>query len=379
MMKTTTSDLSIVPSATGIRHGCTVWGLNDIRPGTEAQVSGVAEKMHLPADAPFIVKKPTYTRAIRWPNIWPGLGVRIRKTELVAPWPDVAICSGRRAARALHYIKWRNPDTLTVRLTKPKDSPDRYDLLVFPTHDALPEKLARQLRRTRCEIIRHVFAPHRLTDAKYAAARDIWQPHFKEGDKRLVSVLVGGASKHAPFDVADAHTHMQHIRRAFPDAKLLVTTSRRSGLAVEEAVAQYIKPGDYYYRASLKDDPAQGDNPYLGLLACADAIVATADSVSMVSEAVFSRNPVYLVHSRDISGKYVNFSAQAVALGVAQMLPQEPVGALFVPNPATLDDPDIMDVAQLVANRIHAMLAMRRKQPPVGLLRGWLRFVGLPV
>ncbi|HYZ65087.1 MAG TPA: ELM1/GtrOC1 family putative glycosyltransferase, partial [Acetobacteraceae bacterium] len=38
----------------------------------------------------------------------------------------------------------------------------------------------------------------------------------------------------------------------------------------------------------------QGENPYFGLLALADAIVVTEDSVSMVSEAVATRAPVLL-------------------------------------------------------------------------------------
>jgi mitochondrial fission protein ELM1 len=38
----------------------------------------------------------------------------------------------------------------------------------------------------------------------------------------------------------------------------------------------------------------QGDNPYFGLLAMADVIVVTADSISMVSEAVATRAPVLL-------------------------------------------------------------------------------------
>ena len=37
-----------------------------------------------------------------------------------------------------------------------------------------------------------------------------------------------------------------------------------------------------------------GDNPYFGLLALADAIVVTEDSVSMVSEAVATAAPVLL-------------------------------------------------------------------------------------
>jgi mitochondrial fission protein ELM1 len=38
-----------------------------------------------------------------------------------------------------------------------------------------------------------------------------------------------------------------------------------------------------------------GENPYFGMLACADAILVTADSVSMVSEAVATSVPVYLL------------------------------------------------------------------------------------
>ena len=37
-----------------------------------------------------------------------------------------------------------------------------------------------------------------------------------------------------------------------------------------------------------------GDNPYFGMLALADAIVVTVDSVSMISEAVATAAPVML-------------------------------------------------------------------------------------
>jgi mitochondrial fission protein ELM1 len=39
----------------------------------------------------------------------------------------------------------------------------------------------------------------------------------------------------------------------------------------------------------------EGENPYFGMLASADAIIVTADSVSMVSEAVATAAPVLLV------------------------------------------------------------------------------------
>ena len=38
----------------------------------------------------------------------------------------------------------------------------------------------------------------------------------------------------------------------------------------------------------------QGENPYLGFLALADAFVVTEDSVSMISEAASTGKPVYV-------------------------------------------------------------------------------------
>ena len=63
-------------------------------------------------------------------------------------------------------------------------------------------------------------------------------------------------------------------------AGLMVTPSRRTGRANETAL-----------RASLVGVAAvmwdgSGDNPYLGYLALADAIIATSDSVAMVCEAL---------------------------------------------------------------------------------------------
>ena len=71
-------------------------------------------------------------------------------------------------------------------------------------------------------------------------------------------------------------------------AGLALTASRRTSPASLEALA-----------GALGDAPAQiwrgeGQNPYFGYLALADAIVVTGDSVSMTSEACASGKPVYV-------------------------------------------------------------------------------------
>ncbi|MGC8476965.1 MAG: ELM1/GtrOC1 family putative glycosyltransferase [Acetobacteraceae bacterium] len=58
-----------------------------------------------------------------------------------------------------------------------------------------------------------------------------------------------------------------------------------------------------------------GENPYFGMLALADAIVVTEDSVSMVSEAVATAAPVLLAGLPGASRRIGAFSAGLLAEG----------------------------------------------------------------
>ncbi len=59
----------------------------------------------------------------------------------------------------------------------------------------------------------------------------------------------------------------------------------------------------------------RGDNPYLGMLALADAIVVTADSVSMISEAVATEAPVMLARLPGRSRRMGLFTAALLGEG----------------------------------------------------------------
>jgi mitochondrial fission protein ELM1 len=71
---------------------------------------------------------------------------------------------------------------------------------------------------------------------------------------------------------------------------VLATTSRRTGGEATDALAAGLSRSLHLlYRWG---EP--GENPYLGFLATADAIVVTADSESMLSEACTTAAPVYV-------------------------------------------------------------------------------------
>ena len=66
---------------------------------------------------------------------------------------------------------------------------------------------------------------------------------------------------------------------------------------------------------------ASGENPYFGMLALADAIVVTMDSVSMVSEAVATHAPVLLAALPGRSRRIEAFHQTLLAEGRCGGLP----------------------------------------------------------
>jgi mitochondrial fission protein ELM1 len=106
----------------------------------------------------------------------------------------------------------------------------------------------------------------------------------------LVAVLVGGSNgrhrlgRAAGAALAEQLAHMMQRDHV----GLMLTPSRRTDPAVVRVLQERLAPlGAWVW-------DGQGDNPYFGMLALADVIIATEDSVSMVSEAVATSAPVLL-------------------------------------------------------------------------------------
>jgi mitochondrial fission protein ELM1 len=104
------------------------------------------------------------------------------------------------------------------------------------------------------------------------------------------------------------------LRRVAEDsgAGLAVTPSRRTG-ADNVATIRAALAG-----ASCEIWDETGDNPYLGYLALADAIVVTSDSVNMVSEACATGKPVHVFHLPGGSRKFRRFHRAFEAAGLTR-------------------------------------------------------------
>jgi hypothetical protein len=259
--------------------------LADDRPGNVNQALGLAEAL----GEPFTVKTVGYGQLARLPN-WllpanlAGLTPASRES-LVPPWPDLIIGAGRRTARVGRWIKRQHPAVRLVQLMWPGSS-DGFDLIAVPEHDRVPGDPV---------LMRTLGPPHRLTPERLRRSAQEIAPQLAGLPAPYVTCLVGGTSKHGSFTPEDARVLIagaKALARA-RGGSLLVTTSRRTGRACSEALddALAAAPACPYWLYLWQPE---GDNPYLGMLASADAIVVSADSASMCTEACAAGRPVFL-------------------------------------------------------------------------------------
>lgn len=241
--------------------------------GLQAQALGLAEAAGLEATVvPLLPRLPwRWITARAWPSPLAAVGI-------ADPGSDILFSAGGTAAVVADAL--RRPGRRLVQIQHPRFDPRRFDVIVVNRHDGL----------TGPNVIVTRTALHRATAARLAAARAEWAPRLSHLPRPLVAVLVGGSNGRFRLDRAVAEglgaelAEMMRVDRV----GVALTPSRRTAAEVRAALDAAVTPmGGWVW-------DMQGDNPYFGLLASADAIVVTEDSVSMVSEACATGAPVLL-------------------------------------------------------------------------------------
>ncbi len=247
--------------------------LSEAYAGLQAQALGLAEAAGLtPALRVLAPRAPwRFLPAARWPA-----PLRVAREAIQPPLPDIVVGCGGVAAAVGAAL--RRPDLAVVQVQNPRLDPRRFDLIVANRHDEL----------TGPNVVVTRTALHRATPERLANAAEAWRERFADLPRPLVSVLVGGSNGRfrldAPVAAALAAQLADMMRR--DGVGVALTPSRRTDPAAIGALSEQLGPlGGFVW-------DGEGENPYFGLLALADAIIVTMDSVSMVSEAAATSAPV---------------------------------------------------------------------------------------
>ncbi|MEB2258315.1 ELM1/GtrOC1 family putative glycosyltransferase [Xanthomonas campestris pv. campestris] len=254
------------------------WAVSDGRAGNARQAEALARALHpdtvhalhLQARAPW-----------RWaaPRRLPGANSAVGPAfaaQLQQP-PGLVIGCGRQAALATRLLRARG--SVAVQILDPRLDRRQWDLVVVPEHDALRGE----------NVLTLLGSLHPVDDAWLAAGRAAF-PAVGALPGPRVALLIGGPTTQVPWTLqalaAQCNAVQAQVRAA--GGSLLITASRRTPPEVV-ALLRTLQQGN---PGLLWCDARDGANPYAGLLGWADAIVASADSVNLLSEACATPVPV---------------------------------------------------------------------------------------
>ncbi|MCX8501403.1 MAG: mitochondrial fission ELM1 family protein [Alphaproteobacteria bacterium] len=288
------------------------WILTDGLVGKVNQCLGLAEAVGFAdwAIQPKIIK-PRFPWRFLPPRWWfrplaadPGAG-------LTPPWPQLLICCGRSAvAPAAAIRRLARGGCIVVAVQEPKLPNSSFDLVITAFHDRLKGE----------NLLQTSGALNRISARTLEQGRQEFAAQFAHLPRPLVGVILGGSNRRMKISDQAVHRLLAQLRGLVAaGCGLVVTTSRRTPPEVVAACQQLVaEVGTKGLILWAGDGSEAGKNPYFGILALADALLITADSVSMISEAATSGKPVYIAEISHSVGKFDQFVSHMINQGIAR-------------------------------------------------------------
>ncbi len=211
---------------------------------------------------------------------------------LHARTPTLVIGCGRQAALATRFA--HDAGAQAVQILDPRISTHHWDLVIAPEHDGLAGD----------NVITLAGSLHPV-DAKWLQrARDQF-PALGLLPGPRTAVLLGGPTRAVRFDRSAFEVMMTKLEYwlAREGGSLLICGSRRTPPEVRALTRERYSAGP----GIVWMDATDGENPYPGVLAWADRIVVSPDSVNMISEACATSVPVYVAEPGRATGRVRGF------------------------------------------------------------------------
>jgi mitochondrial fission protein ELM1 len=296
-------------------EGARVLVLNIGRIGNVINVRGVIEA--LGGDVEWRPVKPRWFYA-RMAPLGP-LDPKDRAGLLADPPPDIVIASGRIAVPYIRELKKAyGGRVFAVFLQDPRFFRGLMDLIWTPAHDSYrgPNSFVT------------LVTPHPFTAEKLESSRKNPDPRLACLPKPRCAVLLGGPTVKQFYMPSDIRRLSDAIRTIAAEGfSVMATPSRRTPPSMLQAVREGLgkAPGFVWDR--------EGGNPYLHMLALADAVLVTSDSANMVGEATATGKAVHIIepsggHARKLTAQVDELIRRRIAVrfdGRVERFSYEPI------------------------------------------------------
>jgi mitochondrial fission protein ELM1 len=264
-----------------------IWALLSDREGDNAQVLAVAEALGWPFETRRFQNRTgaLVANLLAGPR-FPAL-VKRSAGDFAAPWPDLVLAAGTQSEPICALLRrWTQRDGHRLRqvfLGRPWMNPQTYDLVVTTPQYRVPP----------ADNVLEIDLPlHRVSRVRVATEAARWAPRLADLPKPYIAVLLGGAINRYSFDsrAAKRIAFEAGALAAASGGSLLICGSFRTPPQAIAVIADTVTVPTRIFDWQA----AKRDNPYLGFLGLADAIVVTGDSMTMLAEACATGKPVHI-------------------------------------------------------------------------------------
>ena len=314
----------------------TIWVISDGTMGMEVQSLGLAES--LSEDVRLIHVKPgSLMRA--FPRL-AKMGACPMPSSLKDAikshgMPDIVITTGRRhAPLSMMMRRYSKGHIKTIHIQDPRMPADWFDWLVVPSHDHLRSD----------NVLVTLGSLNRMTTLM-SKKQDLPDAVTNMEGRKIVA-LIGGSNRRYQVHDQDYARFGQTLAdlAAMTEASLILIPSRRSLVSTRSAMTSALADTNHWWWDGTTP------NPYPWILTAADAIVVTADSVNMTSEAASMGKPVYVAELKPESGRVKMFHKTLQEGGYTESIDQISFYHFFLHNDKRLDE--TTRIANILAERM---------------------------
>ena len=255
------------------------WCITDGSAGMNSQVKGLAEALKIKYEFKIIdLKFPWNILPVGIFPVHSKIFKNFDHNELSNP-PDILISCGRKSVYFSIFLKRKfGSKIFNIHIQNPKVDLKQFDLVIVPTHDRIEDS----------NIISTDLAINHINSEIISSNIDLFRKDFSNLNFPICCILIGGKSRNYRFDrktLEDLTLKLKNLK-INNNINLVILSSRRTDQFILDHLDNEFGNSHISWR--------EQKNPYIALLGLSTFIVCTSDSVSMISEAIYSKKSVFI-------------------------------------------------------------------------------------
>ncbi len=256
----------------------------------------------------------SYNTFIKIPNILRKGLIGIKKTSLTFLQNldnlDLIIFSGRRLTKLALYIKQHIcRKAKIISILNPEYSFKYFAAVILPNHDkCIKDKYHNIIRinGSLCSLEKEII--DKDTSKFIQTNANLTKP--------FIALVVGGDTKTKKYDPNLFGLFINRVSQIADKlaATLLITTSRRTSRACIKEIKNNISCQFYLFDWQEKANNEQNLNPYYAMINLSPIVIATGDSISMISEILALGKSLYVFKPEEsLHKKHIKFCNNLLA------------------------------------------------------------------